>query len=150
MLGRMTSLFRQSRPAAGKGEPRSCHAAPPLSRHPTTDLFPVRRGRRSLSPDCPTRWCRAEKRQCRFRGAVARSCGMRFSYAYEANGSEVVAWNNLSHRKYRRDGPLYANLTMDDERTVFEPHISPPSTCAAIRCRCPADSADNIGGWSKR
>ena len=45
----------------------------------------------------------------------------------------IVAWTEITRRKYRRDGLRYASDTTDAEWAVIEPHMPPPANCGRPR-----------------
>jgi transposase len=45
----------------------------------------------------------------------------------------IVAWTEITRRKYRRDGLRYASDTTDAEWAVIEPHMPPPAQCGRPR-----------------
>jgi transposase len=45
----------------------------------------------------------------------------------------IVAWTEITRRKYRRDGLRYASDTTDAEWAVLEPHMPPPAACGRPR-----------------
>ena len=45
----------------------------------------------------------------------------------------IVAWTEITRRKYRRDGLRYASDTTDAEWTVIEPHMPPAAHCGRPR-----------------
>jgi len=40
-----------------------------------------------------------------------------------------MAWNDVTHRKYQRNGGRYSSDTTDEEWRLIEPHIPPPARC---------------------
>jgi transposase len=45
----------------------------------------------------------------------------------------IVAWTEITRRKYRRDGLRYASDTTDGEWAVIEPHMPLPAACGRPR-----------------
>lgn len=45
----------------------------------------------------------------------------------------IVAWTEITRRKYRRDGLRYASDTTDAEWAVIEPHMPPSAACGRPR-----------------
>jgi transposase len=45
----------------------------------------------------------------------------------------IVAWTEITRRKYRRDGLRYASDTTDAEWALIEPYMPPPAACGRPR-----------------
>jgi len=62
-----------------------------------------------------------------------RDCGGRDSLVFANTTELIVAWTEITRRKYRRDGLRYASDTTDAEWAVIEPHMPPPANCGRPR-----------------
>ena len=71
-----------------------------------------------------------------------RDRGGRDSLVFAKTTELIVAWTEITRRKYRRDGLRYASDTTDAEWAVIEPHMPPPANCGRPRADKPAGGGE--------